>query len=289
MSQVFAPAERGPDNTAPSGAEPRLTGPTGRGGAPVGLVSLVGAGPGDPDHLTQRAVRRLREAHLVLHDALVSSEVCALAATALRLDVGKRAGGEQTSQAEIERLMIEAARRGLRVVRLKGGDPFVFGRGGEEALALQNAGIPFEIVPGVTNAIAAAGLAGIPVTHRGVSSGFMVMTGTDLQTIDRVLGSLSPGLLTVVLMMSLGSRKALAGLFMARGWHSRTPAAIILGAATPEMQTWRGCLASLAAAELGASSLPGTIIVGEVAALPLHLLDGVGPVRARNGSEHVGG
>lgn len=96
-----------------------------------GFVSLVGAGPGHPDHLTQKAFRRLQEADVVFHDALVSDEVCAIAATALRINVGKRAGREQTPQSEIERLLIEAAQQGLRVVRLKGGDPFVFGRGGE--------------------------------------------------------------------------------------------------------------------------------------------------------------
>jgi uroporphyrin-III C-methyltransferase len=254
----------------------------------AGFVSLVGAGPGDPDHLTQRAVRRLRDAQLVLHDALVSNEVCALATTALRLNVGKRAGAEQTPQADIERLMIDAARQGLRVVRLKGGDPFVFGRGGEEALALQRAGIPFEVVPGVTNAIAAPTLAGIPVTHRGVSSGFVVLTGTDPDTVDRALGSLSPGLLTVVLMMSIGARRAVAGILLSRHWNPHTPVAIVLGAAMPDMQTWRGRLSELADADLeGASSLPGTIIVGEVAALPLDLADGVEADRALKGSEHV--
>ena len=246
----------------------------------VGLVSLVGAGPGDPDHLTQKAVRRLRDADVVLHDALVSTEVCALAVNALRIDVGKRAGRDQTPQREIERLMIEAAQQGLKVVRLKGGDPFVFGRGGEEALALQRAGIPFEIVPGITTAIAAPGLAGIPVTHRGVSSGFVVLTGSDLESIDRVLASVDPGSLTVVLMMAIGARARVADCLMARGWNADTPAAIVVGAATPEMWTWRGRLGDLGASTLPESSAAGTIVVGGVAGLPI-------VVESSKGQDHV--
>ena len=239
-----------------------------------GFVSLVGAGPGDPDHLTQKAARRLREADVVLHDALVSNEVCALATKALRINVGKRAGRDQTPQREIERLLIEAAQQGLRVVRLKGGDPFVFGRGGEEALALQRAGIPFEIVPGVTTAISAPGLAGIPVTHRGVASGFVVINGSDLDTADRALASIGPGLLTIVMLMAIGRRAAIAQRLIDRGWSPATPAAIVLGAGTPEMWTWRGPLARLATTVIPESSAAGTIVIGDVAALPLEMMNG---------------
>ncbi|MCE9575415.1 MAG: uroporphyrinogen-III C-methyltransferase, partial [Deltaproteobacteria bacterium] len=130
-----------------------------------GHVSLVGAGPGDPELLTLRALRRLREADLVLNDALVPTALVELAPQARRFFVGKRAGRHSIEQDTIHRLMIRAARRGDRVVRLKCGDPFVFGRGGEEALALADAGIPFEIVPGLSSALAAPALAGIPVTH----------------------------------------------------------------------------------------------------------------------------
>jgi uroporphyrin-III C-methyltransferase len=247
-----------------------------------GFVSLVGAGPGDPDHLTQKALRRLQEADLVLYDALVSSAVCELAAKALRINVGKRAGREQTPQEEIERLLIEGAQQGLRVVRLKGGDPFVFGRGGEEALALQRAGVAFEIVPGVTTAIAAPALAGIPVTHRGVSSGFIVLTGSDLESVDRVLSSVAPGSLTIVVLMGIGVRGQVLERLRARGWDADTPAAIILGAATPGMWTWRGRLAELSSARLPESSAPGTIVVGAVAGLPIATSDeqGVADVRA---------
>lgn len=241
----------------------------------AGFVSLVGAGPGDPDHLTQKAARRLREADVVLHDALVPDDVRALAVQALQIDVGKRAGGEQTPQREIERLLIDSAQQGLRVVRLKGGDPFVFGRGGEEALALQRAGIAFEIVPGVTSAISAPALAGIPVTHRGVSSGFIVINGADLETADNVLASIVPGVLTVVMLMAIGRRAQIAQRMLERGWDPATPAAVIFGAATPQMQAWRGSLSDLVTAALPESSAAGTIVFGEVAALPIEMINGI--------------
>jgi uroporphyrin-III C-methyltransferase len=245
-----------------------------------GMVSLVGAGPGHPDHLTVKGLRRLQEADLVLHDALVSDEVCELASKALRINVGKRAGREQTPQREIERLLIEGAQQGLRVVRLKGGDPFVFGRGGEEALALQSAGIPFEIVPGVSTAIAAPALAGIPVTHRDVSPGFIVLTGSDPHSIDRVLGSIAPAALTVVVLMGIGARQRIATQLLAGGWSAATPAAIVLGASTPAMWTWRGSLSELGAVDPGLSDAPGTIVIGDVASLPIRPVD-------LKGLEHV--
>ena len=239
----------------------------------TGFVSLVGAGPGDPDYLTIKGARRLREADLVLCDALVSADVRALASKALLIDVGKRAGGEQTPQREIERLLIEGARQGLKVVRLKGGDPFVFGRGGEEALALQAAGIPCEVVPGVTNAIAAPALAGIPVTHRAISPGFVVLNGSDLDAVDRVVSSIAPRSLTIVVLMGIGPRALIVGRLIARGWDRETPAAIVMGAATADLWTWRGELAALPLAELPMSSAPGTIVVGDVAALPIEILN----------------
>lgn len=236
-----------------------------------GLVSLVGAGPGDSDHLTQKAARRLREADLVLYDALVSHEVRDLADRALLISVGKRAGRESTPQREIERLLIEGARQGLKVVRLKGGDPFVFGRGGEEALALQEAGVDFELVPGVTTAIAAPGLAGIPVTHRGLSPGFVVLNGADLDGVDRVVSSIAPRSLTIVVLMGIGRRASIADRLIARGWDGDTPAAIVAGAATREMWTWRGELSRLAGPVPPDASAAGTIVVGDVAALPIAL------------------
>src|SRR5688572_1867961 len=143
----------------------------------MGRVSLVGAGPGDPELWTVRALKRVQEADLVLYDALVDAEALRQLTAAPCFCVGKRAGRASVKQETINRLMIRAARQGKRVVRLKGGDPFVFGRGAEEALALAHAGISFEVVPGVTTAVAAPELAGIPVTHRGVASAFVVLAG----------------------------------------------------------------------------------------------------------------
>ena len=143
----------------------------------AGSVALVGAGPGDPELLTRRAAARLAAADVVFYDALVDTDVLELAGKAQRIYVGKRAGRPAIRQTLINQLLVRAARRGQRVVRLKGGDPFVFGRGGEEALALVAAGIPFEIVPGITAAIAAPALAGIPVTHRGSAASFVVVSG----------------------------------------------------------------------------------------------------------------
>jgi uroporphyrin-III C-methyltransferase/precorrin-2 dehydrogenase/sirohydrochlorin ferrochelatase len=231
----------------------------------AGFVSLVGAGPGDPELLTLRAVRRLESAEVVVYDALVNPEVLALAPAAQRVFVGKRAGRPAVRQDFINRLIVRAARLGRRVVRLKGGDPFVFGRGGEEALALVAAGIPFEVVPGVSSAIAAPALAGIPVTHRGTSAAFVVVSGHARAAYAPVLDSLAPGAATVVVMMGLGSAADIAALLTARGWLPATPAAVVSGAATAESSAWSGTLADL---PRGVSQLstdaPGTIVVGDV-------------------------
>src|SRR5215475_4812507 len=141
-----------------------------------GFVSLVGAGPGDPELWTLRALRRVEEADLVLYDALVDAESLRRLTRAQCFCVGKRAGRASVKQDTINRLMVRAARQGKRVVRLKGGDPFVFGRGAEEMLVLARAGISVEVVPGVTSAVAAPEAAGIPVTHRQMASGFLVLT-----------------------------------------------------------------------------------------------------------------
>src|SRR5438093_10371906 len=170
----------------------------------IGHVSIVGAGPGDPELLTRKAVARLRAADLVLYDALVDPRVLTFAKRAQRFFVGKRAHRHAISQPAIHALMIRAARKGKRVVRLKGGDPFVFGRGGEEALALRAAGIPFDVVPGITSAIAAPELAGIPVTHRGVASAVLVVSGHDEQTFSSAVGRLTPNAVTLVILRGVG-------------------------------------------------------------------------------------
>ena len=210
-----------------------------------GFVSLVGAGPGDPDLLTRKAADRLADADLVLYDALVDPATLALAPSAQRVFVGKRARRPQVRQEFIHWLMIRAARAGRRVVRLKGGDPFVFGRGGEEGLALAAAGIPFEVVPGVSSAIAAAALAGIPVTHRGLSSGFVVVSGHAEDAYRPILESLAPHSATVVVLMGLGRIERIAELLISRGWNALTPAAVISGAATAASDVWTMSLRDL--------------------------------------------
>lgn len=234
-----------------------------------GFVSIVGAGPGDPELLTLRAHDRLQRADLVLYDALSPPAVFSLAPRARRLFVGKRAGRKSIAQSTIHRLMIRAARRGERVVRLKGGDPFVLGRGGEEALALAAAGIAFEIVPGVSSAVAAAGSAGIPVTHRGIATGFVVVSGHTDEACREVLDSLAPHSATLVLLMGLSRRHDLAARLLRRGWSAATPTAVVLGATTAEGTVWRGTLATLGSCDPAdlAPGAPGTIVVGQVVEL----------------------
>jgi uroporphyrin-III C-methyltransferase len=257
-----------------------------------GFVSLVGAGPGDPQLLTRAACDRLERAELVLYDALVSKDVLALAPRAQRFYVGKRAGRASMSQETINRLLVRAARRGRRVVRLKAGDPFVFGRGGEEALALDAAGVPFEIVPGVTAAIAAPALAGIPVTHRGVASAFVTVSGHDERAWAPVLGALPPHSATIVVMMGLRSRHDIAGRLIARGWDTTTPAAVLVAASTPGAQTWMGFLGDLAGSGPSASTDAdgygdgaGTIVIGEVVRIGQQLAGSLAPLAGRTGWE----
>src|SRR5262245_58923783 len=240
-----------------------------------GFVSLVGAGPGDPELLTRKAARRLAEADLVLYDALVSPGVLDLTPPhAQCFPVGKRAGRPSIKQETIHRLMIRGALRGKRVVRLKCGDPFVLGRGGEEALALAAAGVPFEVIPGLTVAVAAPALSGIPVTHRGRTSGFAVVSGHAETAFRPILDAVAPTSLTLVILMGLGSRSALARLLIARGWNPATPAAVCLAAGTDRAFTWIGTLDALGtAAAVDRVNEPGTIVIGEVVSVGARLAD----------------
>jgi uroporphyrin-III C-methyltransferase/precorrin-2 dehydrogenase/sirohydrochlorin ferrochelatase len=285
LNELYANNEKvrlQPDTTAGGTTEVRLEPDTPVGGTPhtvaadahadptacatrsTGRVSLVGAGPGDPGLLTRRAVARLRAADLVLYDALIDRRVLKLARRAQRFFVGKRAHQHAMSQAGIHALMIRAARRGKRVVRLKGGDPFVFGRGGEEAGALQAAGIPFEIVPGVTSATAAPALAGIPMTHRGVSSAFLVVGGHDDRALLSAIDLVVPDQVTLVVMMGMARRAAIARQLVGRGWHPETPAAIIVDASKSTQAVWRGTLGTLPDAVEIELDGAGTIVIGKV-------------------------
>jgi uroporphyrin-III C-methyltransferase / precorrin-2 dehydrogenase / sirohydrochlorin ferrochelatase len=234
----------------------------------TGFVSLVGAGPGDPELLTLRALRRLREADLVLNDALVQAELLELAPRARRFYVGKRAGRHSIDQAGIHQLMIRAARRGQRVVRLKAGDPFVLGRGGEEALALEEAGIAYEVVPGLSSATAAPLLAGIPVTHRGIASGFAVISGHAASAYGPIVDSIAPNALTLVVLMGVKLRAEIAARLIARGWAGHTPAALLYGASQPGGFTEVTTLGELTAAQAEPpTELPAVLVIGEVVSL----------------------
>ena len=247
-----------------------------RSGMKRGHVSLVGAGPGDPGLWTVRGARRLEEADLVLYDALIDIDALRRVTRAQCFCVGKRARRDSVPQETIHRLMIRAARQGKRVVRLKGGDPFVFGRGGEEALALAMAGAPFEVVPGVTTAVAAPELAGIPVTHRGVASAFLVLAGHTSAAVDSTLRSVRPNTVSMVILMGIGSRRDLASRLMAHGWSADTPAAIVCAASTPDAWTWTGALAQLGSATPPAG-LAGVLVVGEVVRVRAVLAKAPGP------------
>jgi len=249
-------------------------------------VALVGAGPGDPELWTVRAVRLVEDADLVLYDALVDVEALRRMTKAQCFSVGKRARRgtkerregvpvDSVPQETINKLMIRGAKQGKRVVRLKGGDPFVFGRGGEEALALAMAGVPFEVVPGVTTAVAAPELAGIPVTHRGIASGFLVMAGHTSETVDNTLNAVRPNSISIVILMGVGARADLAGRLMAHGWAPETPAAIVCGASTPDAWTWTGRLDTMEKAEAPAGAA-GVLVIGEVVQIRERLASSTG-------------
>jgi uroporphyrin-III C-methyltransferase/precorrin-2 dehydrogenase/sirohydrochlorin ferrochelatase len=251
-----------------------------------GFVSIVGAGPGDPGLLTVRAAKALEQADLVLYDALVSPEVLALAARAHRFFVGKRPGRASITQEAIHRLLVAGAKAGKRVVRLKSGDPFVLGRGGEEALALARADVPFELVPGVSSAVAAPALAGIPVTHRGLASGFTVLSGHDPAAWGPVVDALPPDALTLVFLMGLSTRGPIAARLLSRGWDRTTPAAVLLAAGTPEAFSWVGTLSELGGVSLPSQGgAPGTLVVGAVVSLSAAI---GGALRAHPESVHPG-
>jgi uroporphyrin-III C-methyltransferase/precorrin-2 dehydrogenase/sirohydrochlorin ferrochelatase len=233
---------------------------------PRAQVALVGAGPGSPEFWTRRAIAYLQRADLVLYDALVDAAALRHFTNAQCFCVGKRAGRQSVRQETIHRLMIRAARQGKRVVRLKGGDPFVFGRGAEEAIALAHAGVPFEVVPGVSSAIAAPELAGIPVTHRGSASGFLVLSGHDTQAFEAGLRAVQPNAVSLVVLMGLGTRGELAKELIARGWNEITPAAIVCGASTTDEWIWTGTIAKLAANE-PPGGVAGVVVIGDVVRL----------------------
>jgi len=231
-------------------------------------VWLVGAGPGDPGLLTVRGAEALARADTVVHDRLAERSLLDLApAAAERVDVGKSPGGP-VNQEDINALLVDRGRAGLTVVRLKGGDPFVFGRGGEEAEALLAAGVAFEVVPGVTSAIAVPAYAGIPVTHRGLSTSFTVVTGHSRHRPDDAVHweSLARAGGTVVVLMGVAHRSEIARRLMAGGLPPATPVAAVRWGTRPDQRTLRTTLDNLAAMEL---EPPVTLVIGAVAGLDL--------------------
>jgi uroporphyrin-III C-methyltransferase len=235
-----------------------------------GRVILVGAGPGDPDLLTVKAARVLREARLVLHDHLVGAGVMALLAPdARRICVGKRDRRHTMPQEEINGLLVRLAAAGEDVVRLKGGDPYVFGRGGEETLALAAAGIPFEVVPGITSAQGMSAYAGIPLTHREHASSVLFATGhlrEGGEAPDWV--ALARPRQTVVIYMGLGALPAICRELVAHGRAPDTPAAVVEQATTPRQRVVTGTLLTLPLlAQAQQVAAPALIVVGEVVAL----------------------
>lgn len=245
-----------------------------------GTVWLVGAGPGDPGLLTLHALCGLEAADVVLHDSLVSPEILALARSDARLEaVGKRAGGRRTRQIAINERLIALARQGLRVLRLKGGDPLLFGRGGEEALALVAAGVSFRIIPGISAALGAAAAAGIPLTHRGLAHSLAFATGHDSSgevPSDMDWAALARGAGVIVLYMGLRRIGEIAAHLRAAGRGGEEPVAFIAEATTPRQSVHLATLVTAArvAARLPASA-PTLIIIGPVVALGALLAPGL--------------
>jgi uroporphyrinogen III methyltransferase/synthase len=236
----------------------------------AGRVCLVGAGPGDPGLLTVRALERLREAEVVIYDRLVNPELLDEApAEALRIFAGKRVGAHCLPQAAINALLVHHASAGRFVVRLKGGDPFVFGRGGEEALALAKAGIPFEVVPGISSAIAVPAYAGIPVTHRGVASSFAVLTGHEDPSKDgddTDWKKLATAVDTLVILMAVGSFPRIVGALLAHGRPPETPVALIRWGTTEAQEVRVGTLADMVGRARGLEP-PVVAVIGDVVSL----------------------
>ena len=239
-----------------------------------GLVYLVGAGPGDPDLITVRGLECIRKSDVILHDRLISRRLLdEVQQEAEIIDVGKEHGNENTQQKWIHDLMIERARKGLTLCRLKGGDPFVFGRGGEEIRALREAGIRCEVVPGVSSAIAAPGSAGIPVTHRDVAHSLMVIAGNrshDLNSSEWIAArSVAAAGGTLVVLMGLARLPLIVASLLEAGCDAGLPIAVISNGTSANQESRIGTLATLATSGQFTSGMqsPATIIIGNVVSL----------------------
>jgi uroporphyrin-III C-methyltransferase len=240
----------------------------------LGKVWLVGAGPGDPDLLTLRAARLIMAAELIVHDGLVDPSILAMARPGARLiSVAKRRSRHTMPQQDINALLVAEARAGQDVVRLKGGDPFVFGRGGEEAEACRAAGIPVEVVPGISAALGAAAAAQIPLTHRNSSSIVSFVAGQCKNLTEQDWSGLAGKGRTLVIYMGVATAEAIAEKLIADGLAPETPLAVIENATRADMRVLRSPLAGLAAlVDQQRVKSPAVIVIGDVAAAePTHL------------------
>jgi uroporphyrin-III C-methyltransferase/precorrin-2 dehydrogenase/sirohydrochlorin ferrochelatase len=244
-----------------------LTASTATGGRGLGEVYLIGAGPGDPDLLTLRALQLLQQADVVLYDRLVPEALLERARReARRVFVGKQAG-ESSSQERINELLVEYAKQGLRVARLKGGDPFIFGRGGEEMEVLAARGIPYLVVPGVTAALGAAAAAGIPLTHRFLSQSVTFVTGHVLDDDTLDWRQLAGAHRTVVFYMGVAQLARIVDRLRSAGAPTEHPVAVVERATLPGQRVLRGTLGNIAdVANAAGVTPPALLIVGEVAA-----------------------
>ncbi len=230
-------------------------------------VYIVGSGPGKADLLTLRALKLIREADVILYDELIGDEIRELIKRESRaelIDVGKRAGRHKKRQEEINRLLVEYGRTGKKVVRLKGGDPFIFGRGGEEIEVLAENGIDFEVVPGITSAIAGPAYAGIPVTHRRYDPALVFITGRqERERLNwRALTELNA---TIVILMGVSTLRENVEKLISHGKSPDTPVAIIENATTPEQRVITGTLGNIAeVAEREDVKAPAVIVIGDV-------------------------
>jgi uroporphyrinogen III methyltransferase/synthase len=233
-----------------------------------GIVYLVGAGPGDPGLLTMRGYECLQKADLVVHDRLANQQLLAYAPRAEIIDVGKKPDHHPVPQERINAILVDEAKKGKIVVRLKGGDPFVFGRGGEEALALVEANIQFEIVPGITSAIAVPAYAGIPVTQRGTACSVAIVTGhcAGSKPLDINWSALSEGVDTLVFLMGVHSLKLIVTSLLEVGRSSETPIALIEQGTLSEQKVVTGTLADILGKAVDIKP-PAVIIIGEVVCL----------------------
>lgn len=237
-----------------------------------GMVSLIGAGPGDPELITLKALRRLGAADAVVYDRLVADELLEYVPAGAELyDVGKNPGGRSARQEDINLLLVRLARRGLRVVRLKGGDPFVFGRGGEELLALARAGVPAEVVPGISSALAAPAAVGIPVTYRQVARSVTIATGHDASGgagVGHNWKALAESGGTLVFLMAVENLSTIVRELLAHGRPAGEPAALVRSATNPDQVLLAAPLGTiLKLAGLAQIQPPAVLVVGDVVEL----------------------